>query len=326
MVVKTIEKSVDLNAIDIDDDRYRISGASGIQSIVESIRNIGLINFPILEEKTSGSYRIVCGFKRVIACRRLSMPSIPCRVVNSGCSKIECLKLAVTDNTVTSRPGLLEEARAITKLRALCDHDDDLPRIAGTLGMNVNMPLAEKYGVLCRLPAQLQQLVEDDVLSMKIAIDLFMLDRKTAHAIAGLFESLRPTASHQKELISSLRAISALRDIPVAELLTAAPLIGIITNDNLDRKRRIQLLRAALRKMRYPHISRFEASFSQNLKKMGLPQGVSLHAPRDFESPVYTFAVNFENIDELRQKADLLKKFSETNELIAILKREIEDT
>lgn len=326
MVVKTIEKSVDLNAIDIDDDRYRISGASGIEAIVESIRNIGLINFPILEEKATGSYRIVCGFKRVIACRRLLWPSIPCRVVNSACSKIECLKLAVTDNTVTARPGLLEEARAITKLRALCNHDDDLPRIAGTLGMNVNIPLAEKYGVLCRLSSHLQQLVEDDVISMKIAIDLFMLDKKRAHAIAGLFASLRPTASHQKELISSLRAVSALRDVPVAELLAEAPLSGIITNDNLDRKQRIQILRAALRKMQYPHISRFEASFSQNLKKMGLPQGVSLHAPRDFESPVYTFAVDFENIDELRQKAALLKKFSETKELLAILKREIEDT
>lgn len=326
MVVKTIHKSVNLNAIDLDDDLYRISGTSGIEAIGESIQNVGLINFPILEEKTPGSYRIICGFKRVIACCRLSMPSICSRVVNSACSEIECLKLAITDNTVTSGLGLLEEARAITKLRALCDHEDDLPWIAGTLGMNVNMVLAEKYDALCRLPTHLQQLVEDDVISMKTAIDMVMLDRKTADAIACLFTSLRPTASHQKELISGFRSISALRDIPIDELLFAPPLSGIITDENLDRKQRIQLLRGALHKMRFPHLSRFEASFSKNLKNMGLPQGLSLHAPQDFESPVYTFTVDFENIDELREKADLLKKLSESKELIHILKRDIEDT
>ncbi|MFO8112980.1 MAG: ParB/RepB/Spo0J family partition protein [Desulfosalsimonadaceae bacterium] len=325
-MVKTIEKSVDLNAIDLNDDLYRISGTSGTDAIAESIRDIGLINFPILEEKAPETYRIICGFKRVIACRRLLVSSIPCRVVHSACGKIECLKLAVTDNKMTAGPGLIEEARALTKLRSLCESDDELLRIARILGMNANMSLVEKYGMLCRLPEHLLQLVEEDVTSMKVAIELFMLDSNTADAIAGLFESLRPTASHQKELISSLRAISALRGTPVAELLAAQPLSGIITKENLDRKARIQLLRSEIRKMRYPHITRFEAFFLQNLKNMGLPKGVSLHAPRDFESPVYTFAVDFKNTDELMNKADLLKELSGRKELTSILKREIEDT
>ncbi len=325
-MVKTIEKSIDLSTIDLDDDLYRISGASGIDAIAESIRNIGLVNFPILQEKTPGIYRIVCGFKRIFACRRLSVPSTRCRVIDGPCSHIDCLKLSITDNAMASRPGIIEEARAVTKLRSLCLPEEDLPSIARTLGMSVNMALVEKYEVLCRLPENLRQLLEDDIISMKIAIDLSGLDHETALAIAGLFVSLRPTASHQKELIAGLRAISAMRDIPVSHLLDTPLLAGITTNDNLDRKQKIQWLRAEIRRMRYPHMTRFESSFYRNLKKMRLPDGVTLHAPRDFESPVHTFAIDFKDTAELRRKAALLKELCESKELTSILKREIEDT
>ncbi len=296
-----------------------------MDALVESIRNIGLVNLPVLQIKAE-TYRIVCGFKRIRACGILGMEKIHCRVIDRSTSEIDCLKLAIADNTMASKPGILEEARAVTKLWSLCAPEGDLPGIARPLGIDVNMDLAEKYRVLCSLPERLHHLVENNVISMKIAIELGSFGEGDLLVMANLFETLRPTASQQKEILSNLRAISAVMNTRIADLLELPGICDVLVSQEVDRKLKIRILRWEIRKIRYPHIARFESRFYQNLGKLGLMQGVSLVPPRDFESTVYTFSIDFENTAELGRKTDWLKQLCESRELRSLLYREIEDT
>lgn len=319
------EQLIHLSAIDTNDDFYRISGNSLLDALVESIRNIGLVNIPVLQVKGE-TYRIVCGFKRIHACSILGMEKIHCRVLDRSTSEIDCLKMAIADNAMASRPGILEEARAVTKLGTLCASEGDLPRLARPLGIDVNTDLAEKYRLLCALPETLQHLVENSVISMKIAIELGTLEAGDSLVMADLFETLRPTASQQKEILSNLKATSAVMNHRIADLLELPGIYEVFTNQEVDRKHKIRRLRWEIRKIRYPYIARFESRFHQNLGKMGLKKGISLIPPRDFESPVYTFSIDFTDTLELGRKADWLKQICESRELKSLLHREIEDT
>lgn len=324
-MINANEQSIDLNAVDMDDDTYRISKTSGIDTLIESIRNVGMINFPILEPRQK-SYRIVCGFKRIIACRALDFQKIRCRVIHGDCNELDALKMAIADNAVSAPLHFMEEARAVTKLRRLCPSGDNLPQTARALGLTVNRDLAEKYGRLCMLPIDLQRLVEADVITMNTAIDLGRYDEQSVLAAAGLFESLRPTASQQKELLAGLTAISKLQETDIGAVVTSSPFIDIIENTDLDRKQKIQQLRDEVRKLRYPHITRFEARFAENLKALNLQEGISLVPPRNFESPVYMFTLDFTDIGELVQKAERVIHLCEIGELNSVLTRDIEDT
>ncbi len=320
-------KWVDLNTVDMDDDLYRISRTEGVEALADSIRSVGLVNLPLLEEKEPNRFRIVCGFKRLLACRRIGMETVQCRVVSSDCSPMTCLSIAIADNTMgPNPPGILDQARAVEKIRSLCAPGDDLSLIAGRLGLHVDPSLVEKYHRLCSLPAYLQKLVEDDGVSMAMAIELGAMEDRDAIALSGLFEVLRPTASHQKELLSALKAISVMHDTDMTAILESPDLSDIIENDAFDRKQKIQRLRQAVRKLRYPFISRFESHFKQQIQRMALPKGMALIAPRDFESPSYTFTIEFSNAIELRHHAKTLASLSENSALKSILRRDIENT
>lgn len=325
-MIKTHIKSVSLSDIDINDDTYRITRMSNIDALAESIKDIGIINLPMVE-KTSGGFRIVCGFKRIQACGILDVLEIPCKIVDhsSSSTRIDCLKIAIADNTTTVRSNLLEEARAIVKLSELCDDKDELPRIANALGIQVNRDLVEKYRRLCMLPDRIQQFVGNDIFSLKIAIELDKLDSESAYAIADLFDSTRPTSGQQRELIANLKAISAIQNTSVSKLLASSPIQDVLEMNTLDRKQKIQLLRYQVKKLRYPYITSFESRYYTNLQQLNLPNGMTLVPPRDFESPVYTFSVDFVDTDELKHKADCLVQLSKSNELMAILNRKIEN-
>lgn len=329
-MVDTREISLDPEVIDMDDDRYRISAASGssgpgIDALVESIRVVGVINFPILEKKTGG-YRIVCGFKRIQACRTLGIKALRCRIADPPWRELDCLKHAVADNAMARHLSTLEQARAIVKLRLACGSDADLSGLAKPLGVEVNADLAEKFERLCRLPEDIQQLVEDGGISMKVALEIEKLDGASAAAAAMLFNRLRPTVNHQQELFSGLKAIAAVSDTGIDQLLSSPPLADIIEKNGVDRKTKLRMLRGELRRLRYPYMTRFYDRFYDHLRSVDLPGGVSIAAPKDFESPVFTLTVDFSNAEELRRKADQIKLLGGRGELESLLKHDIENT
>jgi hypothetical protein len=322
--MQTAVKSIRIDNIDNGDERYRISNAFGVDALQRSIESIGLINPPVLEPTARG-YRIVCGFKRVIACLSLGLKEIECRVIKGDPGEVDCLKIAIADNAMARGLNILEEARAVVKLWRVCEPEENLPRLAEPLGIFINMALVDKYRQLFELPVRVQALVGEGVISLKPALELGRMDGKSAVAMADLFDLLRPTFGQQRELISSVRAISAVMDADVSELLEMAPISGILSDDDLDRKQKIRMVRCEIRRLRFPHMTRYETFFKDNLKALGLEEGLALIPPSDFESPVYQFMIDFESIEELQRKTDHIQKAAQSKALKNIMKRELED-
>jgi hypothetical protein len=322
--MQTAVKSIRTDNIDNGDERYRISNPSGVDALQRSIESIGLINSPVLEPTAQG-YRIVCGFKRIIACRALELREIQCRVIQDNPNELDCLKIAIADNAMARGLNTLEEARAVVKLWRACGPEENLPGLAAPLGVFINMALVDKYRQLFELPERVQTLVGEGVISLKPALELGRMDGKSAIAMANLFDLLRPTFGQQRELISSVRAISAVMDADIPELLEMPPISGILGDDDLDRKQKIRMVRHEIRKLRFPYMTRFEAFFNHNMKALSLEEGLALIPPSDFESPVYQFMIDFKSIEELQRKTDHIRKAAQSKALMNIMKREIED-
>ena len=67
---------IKLNEIDFNDDSYLITFNPDISKLVASIKKVSILNHPILEKTARDSYRIVCGYKRLLALKQLNKDKI----------------------------------------------------------------------------------------------------------------------------------------------------------------------------------------------------------------------------------------------------------
>ncbi|MFX0140283.1 MAG: ParB N-terminal domain-containing protein, partial [Candidatus Hodarchaeota archaeon] len=80
---KPAQIEVYIDQIDFNDRSYVFTFKSPICQLVSSIKQIGLINSPILERKTNNTFRIVSGSKRILALRHLEIEQFQAQVYYS---------------------------------------------------------------------------------------------------------------------------------------------------------------------------------------------------------------------------------------------------
>lgn len=93
-----------------------------VVDIVESIRKIGL-QVPIVVQKfelprDGHNYRIISGYRRFAAFKVLGYPTIPC-VVKENLSETDALIANLEENLKRADLNLLQEAKAVERLRAV---------------------------------------------------------------------------------------------------------------------------------------------------------------------------------------------------------------
>ena len=97
-------------------------------------------------------------------------------------------------------------------------------------------------------------------------------------------------------------------EIELIEVLEDRVLDKIINNDDIDRNQKTGKIRNYLKKKRYPAITAAEAEFLKNLKELNLDNTTRLIPPKDFEGMTYSMNMSFNNIQELKERKELLEK------------------
>ncbi|MCK5508357.1 MAG: hypothetical protein KAI50_07525, partial [Desulfobacterales bacterium] len=82
----------------------------------------------------------------------------------------------------------------------------------------------------------------------------------------------------------------------------------ILQNDELDRTQKTEKLRFYLKKRRYPSITRAEQKFEELVKELKLGNGMKLIPPKNFEGNTFSIKLHFNNLKNLQDHADTLKK------------------
>lgn len=314
-----------IDAIDTTDERYRITRSTDLDLLSRSVDRVGLLNPPILEPGEAG-YRIVTGFGRVGACRRLGWKEIEARVLDPAIPAIQCLMIAIADNGFTRPLNVMEQAAAVVKLSAFCPDAHQLSELVAPLGLSANPQLIRKYKTVCCLPEAVQHQIAADTIALPVALEFESLDSASAVGLGRLFDLLRPTLSQQRELLDHMRDIAAIEEKTINDLIEEPGIIEIVRHDRHDRKQKIAMLRDTIRGRRFPALSRAEKNFNLNRQALDLPDGLALLAPKNFESPDYSLVVAFRTASDLQTKAEQVQELSHKAELQSILNRDIENS
>jgi ParB family chromosome partitioning protein len=305
-------EEVSLRAIDFRDERFRISRVSGLEGLIRSIKEAGLISPPVLC-KRGRRHVLVTGWKRALACRTLGFQKIPGLITDES-DELRLFLTALSENLTTRELGLLEKAVCLHKL--------------SQLGM-ARKTLIEEYMPRLGLPAtgnhlrwmfslaRADQAVLDFVsekspspAAVKALLRFSSADRRR------LLPLLRPLGQNkQKQVLEDLWEICRRDELPVRSLFRRKEFRRILGSSRLARLQKAEKIRQLLRKKRYPGLTEREEAFPSTLRKMRWPRDVIAQPSPSFEEDRVNVSFRIGSREELRAVLDKLGEMARREEL-----------
>ena len=312
------QKIVKLSLIDSNDDSFRITNQINTDHLMASIDHVGMLNLPLLIEKKFG-YKIVCGFRRIEACRELGWTDVEVRLLDSDTKRLECIKYAITDNSLQRPLNLIEQSRSINMLYGFFKDVGALGKSLSVMGLPDNPSIIKKIKKLVHLPKCVQTGILSNTISLSMALDLGRLQPEAGECLAKLFQTLYLSLNKQKEILRLVTEISLREDISIPKVLENDILQKILSHKNLDRNQKIREIRIYLKQRRFPVITAAEKEFEKHVKKLKLGSGTKLVPPDNFEGTTYTLKLFFKNLIELKDRkasVDALIKNPSLNKIL----------
>ena len=314
------QKIVKLSLIDSKDDSLRITTQINVDQLMDSIDCVGMLNLPLLVEKKIG-YKIVCGFRRIEACRHLNWADVEVRVLESGTKQLECVRYAILDNSLQRPLNLIEQSRSIHLLSPFFKEVSVLGKELSILGLPDHPSIVKKIKSLCHLSESIQNGILLDTISLPVALELGRLHQDAGEGFAKLFGTLKLSLNKQKEILILIKEISYREDIPILQVIKNDRVQKILTNEDLDRNQKIRKIRIYLKQRRFPAITATENKFQNHLKKLKLGNGTKLIPPDNFEGTTYILKLFFKNLTELKDRQSSIDALIKNPSLRKILDR-----
>jgi len=314
------QKIAKLSLIDSKDDSFRITTQINVDHLMDSINHVGMLNLPLLVEKETG-YKIVCGFRRIEACRRLNRADVEARILESDTKKLECITYAITDNSLQRPLNLIEQSISINLLYPFFKDVSVLGKELSAMGLPDNPSIVNKIKELCHLPESVQNGILSNTISLAMALELGRLQQDDGVSFAKLFETLKLSLNKQKEILTIVKEISLREDIPILKVIKTDRVQKILSNEDLDRNQKIRKIRIYLKQRRFPVITAAEKEFENQLKKLKLGSGTKLIPPDNFEDSTYILKLFFKNLTQLKDRRAKIDELINNPSLRKILDR-----
>ncbi|RJP77853.1 MAG: hypothetical protein C4522_14230 [Desulfobacteraceae bacterium] len=298
-------EEVEIQRINTEDTFYKITTCNEIDGISDSVRDIGIINPPVLVNEKD-RFTIVSGFRRIKAAIKNGFLRIPVKTISSAKESIECAKIAISDNSFQRNLNQIEQARAIHLLTCFYRSPEEISDIAAGLGLPANPSIIQKLITISRTDKHIQDYILSETLSMTTALLIDKLHEKHKLPMARFIHSLNVGLNNQREVLILLTEISKRENKDLLELLAEKSIADIINEPNREVRQKAAQIRKLLRKRRFPELTKAEDTFSDCVKKLKLDQSLKLLPPKDFEGTTYLFQISFNSYEDLlRQQIQL---------------------
>lgn len=301
-----IETSIFVSEIDIKDQTYRITTRPCTEDLVNSIRESGVINAPIISGEAPG-FTVISGFRRIIACRSLGMTRIDARIILPEISGTVLAHIAITENSFQRPLNLIEQSRCMALLARWHHTPEEMSMAASCLGLPSHPNMVSKLEKLNGLPRQVQDAICSEVVSLPIAMLLLEVEPAAAD-FANLFVQFKLGVNHQREILDLTQEIAFRENISIDEVLSGVDWARFREDPDMDKGLKMQKLMSYLKKRRYPEKSAMEDEFRAHVKRLKLGNGVFLKHPKDFEGRTFSLIFHFDSLNLLKEKNLVLDK------------------
>ena len=289
--------------IDWADTTFRITYGRPVTPLIHSLQAIGLQNPPVLQEKEGDRFRIVAGFRRLQALKKMGREPVSGKIAPAGTDRKSLFLFNFHEN-MDRGFNPVEQSWIVKKLSVLMEEriliQDYLPR----LNLPAKKEIFKRYLSTSGIsPVYLSALLEGRLFPETIErVNRDFLP--IADLIFALFISLHFGFQKQKEFLSDLEEIGKRGLGEPAAFLFSEPVVELLRQINRTPQQKGEALRKYFRSCLYPFLTDMEKAFQKKVSELGLDQRTRLSPPPFFEGGRYGLEIKFSNSKELTESLE----------------------
>ncbi len=300
------------------DDRFRFCYFPDLSPIISSIKKIGLV-YPLVLAEREGKKIIVCGWKRLLACEKLSFSEVPVVILNEE-NDLKVFNTAVFENAAFRKFNSLEKAEILSKWRSFNVKEITVIRELMPL---LDIPPTKEYFDLFHAVSGIDNDIKReiaynrmDLKTLAVFIELAPLSRRY---ILSMLLSL--SKNRQRELLGNLVEITLRENISSDSLINSKEFQAIMDREHLSVRQRAEKLSLYLKELRFPSLSNRLNRFASLSDKTGLKnKRIDIKASDYFEGEEMTFSFSVNDVKEYNLKLKALTELAEKKELTELFK------
>lgn len=314
--------TIDVDKIELKDDRFRISYFLPHQGLIESIKTAGLINPPVL------SYRekipvIISGWRRVFACRKLSFKSIPV-FISEETDDLEAFKLTVYENLSIRKYSIVEKAEIVKKIKGFGAGEEEIVRkYLPLLDIPPLLKYLHPYLKIAEFELELKKLIHSrntDFNVLKLMIEFSPPERML------LMPYILPLGKNkQRALVTTIYELSRKEEMSVADILSLPDVGKISEDEKLSSLQKAERLCSLLEAKRNPVLNSWNNAFDKVLKGLNISSGIVVTPSAFYEKEDISLNFSFKNRKEFINKLSELQKIADKNGFSGLFKNPSDD-
>jgi ParB family chromosome partitioning protein len=300
--MKQVTEHIALENIDCNDAPFCVSYGYNLGPLKDSINRIGVINPPLVRQKSDTTYQIICGYKRVHALRELGVAATYCTIVSPPAGDEESFLLSFYDNVSHRELNPIEKSMAITKLLHYFSEEKIVRDFLPLLKLQPHSTQLETFKPLTTLESAIKDAILTGTIDVRTAVKLALVDRRSREACSGLLMTLQLSLSKQTAFMEYVSECALRENLSIDEVINSPQIGFILEDERLNLPQKAAAVMSFLRKRRFPQLTAKEEEFIQGLKKVKLPPDVSLTHPPSFEGNTYVLTFRFASVNLLRKR------------------------
>ena len=316
---ETESRSIQLDQIDWNDTSCLITYGPLPHKLLLSIQTVGLIAPPLLQGKENGLFRIVCGSRRLAACKKIGLDLPPCQVLPSFLEHQRCLRLAIYDNVAQRTLNPVEKSLVLAKMAKYLEEPQLVDEFMPVLDLEPSVTLFDRYLGLHDLEEMILDSLATGRLNERIGFALAKQEKEDRLAYLRLFEELPFSVSVQEELVETVEDISRRENLTPQQVLSSKEVTTLRQAHGSPARQRAQKIRKYLRDRCNPRLTARRERFAQETRQLGLPSGVRLVPPPYFEGPKWILECTFERAEELASRLRHIVQLTDQPKLQGIM-------
>jgi ParB family chromosome partitioning protein len=298
-------KDIGIDELEFRDERFRISNYFFPDLLIRSIKEIGLVNPPVVTAR-NGRLLIVNGWKRVLACRELSLSPLPVFILEEA-DDLKAFRMSFLENLTVRRFSLLEKSEIIRKLVGFGESEKEIIKTYFPL---LAIPPTYDYYTLFLNISHLEP--EDKELIHKKNVPLAALERLvefTPEERRALYPLLLPLGQNkQKDIVEVIQELCLSRGLSIQGILGEKEFKTVLQSGNLSPLQKAEKVSQLLKKKRFPLLSARQEAFVSAKKKLAWPKDIKISPTPFYEDKKMFIEFSF------LSKKDFLKKTSALHE------------
>jgi ParB family chromosome partitioning protein len=311
------KKNLALKEIFLEDERFRTSYYFSLDKLILSIQKVGLLNPPLVALRDR-HYILVSGWKRVFACLKLGLSSLPVLVLEEE-DELKTFLTAFYENLATREFSLLEKAEILNRLKKFGEEKEVIVRnYLPLVDIPSTLSHLESYLTFSRFESGTKRIIHQKNMqfsSVKLLAGFTSKERKL------LLPLLQPSGQNRmKEILEDLKEISRRNDLAPQEILSSKEILDIMDSGKLSPLQKVDKIRLNLKKRRYPALFSRKECFDSLVKKLRLPKTIAVRPSPFFEDEKLSIDFSCGNSEELKNNVLRLQALASKKEFRELFK------